>query len=87
VKSIVGVPETITHAQVVAAAELLGFDPKVVRSIRIGLNYVEVMLHAATPPKLVVEYPTLPFVEGFTDRVATHILYYDLDAAEPTVDD
>lgn len=64
-KTITGVPETVTHEQVVAAAEALGFDPKTVRSITFGVTYVEVVVYATTPVILKADEP------------ATHTIFYD----------
>lgn len=67
-KSIDGAPETITHAQVIAACEALGLDPIWVRSIKIGLGNVEVVLHAFQPAK----------IRQDKDDCAEHTVYYDI---------
>ena len=74
-KSVEGAPEKITNAQVIAACEALGLDPKWVRSIKIGLGSVEVVLHAFQPAKL----------RPGMDECAEHTVYYD--TYKPVVDD
>lgn len=85
-KTITGIPESITHAQVVTAAEALGLDPKVVRSIKIGVHHVEVVLYATTPVKILRDYVGMTGHTGFTDEAATHTVFYDLDQVEPPSD-
>jgi hypothetical protein len=68
VKSIEGLPETITQEQVVAACEALGVDPKYARAVTLGTGYVEVTLHTSLPPK----------IKPGADACAEHTVYYDL---------
>ena len=75
-KTIDGVPESLTPAQIIAAVESLGFDVKVVRSITFGPDYVEVVVFATKPIR----------IKANTDETATHTIYYDT-LAEPPVDD
>jgi hypothetical protein len=74
-KTIDGVPESLTHAQIIAAAESLGFDPKLVRSLKLGVGYVEVELYATSPVSLKTN-----------DDPAVHIVFYDT-LAKPPADD
>ena len=74
-KNIDGVPESLTHAQIIAAVESLGFDVKVVRSITFGINYAEVVMFATKPVRIKAN-----------DEVATHTIYYDT-LAKPPADD
>ena len=81
-KKIEGVPEKITRAQVIAAAELLGLETKRVRSIRIGVHFLEVTLYATQPVRLLWDHPTPQSIDGTTDQPATHTIFYDLDEGE-----
>jgi len=74
-KTIAGVPETVTLDQVLAAAEVLGFDPKMVRSITLGVGYLEAVVFASTPATL----------KAHEDLPATHTIFYDL-LAKPSAD-
>lgn len=66
-KTIDGVPEIITRAQVLAAADALGLDPKMLRSITLGTRYVEVVVFTSKPVVL----------KGHEDLPATHTIFYD----------
>jgi len=73
-KTIEGAPETITHAQVIAACEVLGLDPKWTRAIKIGNDgFLEVVLHAFTPPR----------IRHDMDRVVEHTILYEILTESP----
>jgi len=82
VKTIDGVPEKITRAQLLSAVDILGLEAKRVRSIRIGVHFLEVTLYATQPVRLLWDHPTQHSIDGTTDQPATHTLFYDLDEPE-----
>ena len=81
-KTIDGVPEKITRAQLLSAVDILGLEAKRVRSIRIGVHFLEVTLYATQPVRLLWDHPTAQSIDGTTDQPATHTLFYDLDEPE-----
>ena len=66
-KTIDGVPETITHQQVLDAVAILGLDPNLVRAMKFGLGYVEVTVHVSKPAT----------IKKDEDKVGEHVVFYD----------